>query len=890
MLSLTVISTNQGETYYTAENYYSSEEHQVHSAWFGKGACQFGLTGPVQGNDFKQLLHGYSPQGHQTLSGRTISPNRHRAGLDLTFSAPKSISLAALVGGQEQLEQAHRTAVDRTLAVIEERYAQTRVRTLEGRHAIATGSLIVAQFHHDTSREKDPQLHTHCVVINATQLENGRWQSLHNDVLFKQQKLLGMIYQNELAVEVQRLGYAIERRDNGQFELQGYALDALQTFSKRREQILAAVGDAATSQERELATLMTRAPKGQEIPREELRAYWQEQARVLQLNHPQPQSPIWQSQPQRAVQAGVNHCAEREAVFHREQVEQFVLENHLGQQFFDDVQQFFDADPEVIRTADQRLTTQAAVLRELDTIRLMLDGRGQVSAIADSAFVQAYLENQDLTAGQYEGIRLAATTCDRTIAWQGVAGAGKSYALNRFRQMAEAQGYTVRGLAPSAEAAKALSDSAQLQQTETVAAWLCQQSKSLSPRQPEVWVVDEAGLLSAKDALALLTKAQEQQARVMLVGDTRQLSAVEAGNPFKSLQQAGMATAYLSQSLRQTHQQIKAGVELIADGKIAEGMGQLQPYIQRVSSEAERATAIAQDYLALTPDERQQTLLLAGTNRERLAITQLIREGLKTAGQLGQGVTVQRLKARDLTEVQAGYAHQFQRGNVLIPHVSYQRSGLERGQRYEVIAVDPQQNMLMLCADSGSAIQIDPAQIRKKSAYVVEAIQLAVGDRLKWTKNEAAVGRRNGQEFEVCGIDDGQILIRYGNGKTDSLNSLELAHLDYAWVSTTYGAQGKSADRVIGALDRYVGRESFYVTVSRVKQDLKLYASEDLSQLIERAEQSRAKENPAEVIRLNSLQERDPRRVKGLEQSPRVEVWERATRQRAERVKAERER
>jgi conjugative relaxase-like TrwC/TraI family protein len=93
------------------------------------------------------------------------------------------------------------------------------VRTPEGRQAVGTGNLIVAQFHHDTSREKDPQLHTHCVVINATQLNNGRWQSLHNDILFKQQKLLGMIYQNELAVEVQRLGYGIEPRANGQFEL-----------------------------------------------------------------------------------------------------------------------------------------------------------------------------------------------------------------------------------------------------------------------------------------------------------------------------------------------------------------------------------------------------------------------------------------------------------------------------------------------------------------------------------------------------------------------------------------------------------------------------------------------------------------------------------------------
>ena len=715
MLSLTVISPNQGETYYTAENYYSNEENQANSAWSGKGARSLGLSGQVQGEAFKNLLHGNSSQGDKTLSGRKINPEKHRAGIDLTFSAPKSISLAALVGGNEALEQAHRMAVARTLEVIEERYAQTRMRTEEGRKAIATGNLIVALFHHDTSREKDPQLHTHCVVINATQLEDGGWQSLHNDVLFKQQKLLGMIYQNELAVEVQQLGYAIAPKANGQFELRGYRTEDLQTFSKRREQILAAVGENATAQERELATLKTRAPKGKEILREELRAYWQAQAEVLHLEHPQPQVLNWQSDPKRGMRAGLNHCSEREAVFRREQVERFALENHLGQQFFEALQQNLDTDPEVIHTHDQRLTTQTAVLRELETIRTVLDGRGQVGAIASKDWVAAELKNQELTQGQYKGILLAATTRNRVIAWQGVAGAGKSYALNQFRRIAAAQGYTVQGFAPSAEAAKSLGESAQIQQTETVAALLCAQPQDLTSQFSEIWVVDEAGLLSAKDAIALLTRAQEQQARVILVGDTRQLSAVEAGNPFKSLQQAGMTMAYLNQSLRQKHQQIKAGVDLIADGQIAKGIQQLKPYIRQVSNEEARAKAIAQDYLALSPEDRQKTLLLAGTNRERLAITQAIRAELKSEGQLGQDIHMRRLKARDLTSVQMEYAHHFQVGDVLILHVSYKRLGLERGERYEVIAVDVQQNGLTLRAEIGPAIQVDPAKVRKKS-------------------------------------------------------------------------------------------------------------------------------------------------------------------------------
>ncbi|MBD2425559.1 MobF family relaxase [Phormidium sp. FACHB-1136] len=848
MLSLTVISANQGETYYTAENYYTPDENQAHSGWWGQGAKRLGLVGQVQGSAFKNLLHGSHPQGDSTLSGRKIDPERHRAGLDLTFSAPKSISLAALVGENTAIEQAHHTAVTRTLAILEERYAQTRVRTPEGRQAVGTGNLIVAQFHHDTSREKDPQLHTHCVVINATQLANGRWQSLHNDILFQQQKLLGMIYQNELAVEVQRLGYAIEPRANGQFELKGYRPDDLQTFSKRREQILAAVEENATAQARELATLMTRAPKGKEIPREDLRTYWQHQAQVLNLTHPQPQAVPWQSQPQRATQAGLAHCSEREAVFKREQVERFALENHLGQQAFDEMQRSLDGNPEVIHTHDQRLTTQTAVLRELETIRTVLDGRGAVGAIATPGLVDEYLTDQGLTEGQRQGVRLAATTHDRFIAWQGVAGAGKSYALNQVRRMAEAQGYTVRGFAPSAEAAKSLGDSAQIQSVTTVAALLCAPPAAPNLHQPEVWVVDEAGLLSAKDALTLVNKAQAQQARVILVGDTRQLSAVEAGNPFKSLQQAGMATAHLTQSLRQKNQRIKVGVDLIAAGEIAAGVRQLQPYIHQVSSQEARAAAMARDYLALTPAERQNTLLLASTNQERLAITQRVRDGLKVEGTLGQSLTVQRLKARDLTEIQASYAHSFQPGDVLIPQASYRRLGLDKGQRYEVLAIDRHRNTLMLRGDSGAALQVDPVQIRRKSVYGVEALDIAVGDRLRWTRNDPTLGRRNGQEFEVVGLEAGRVLIRGHRGDVSHFERSELTHLDYALVSTTYAAQGKSAERVIGALDRQVARESFYVTVSRVKRELRLYASEDVERLIERVEKSRAKENPGDVV------------------------------------------
>ena len=853
MLSLTLITPNQGETYYTAENYYSPSENQQHSQWFGQGARRLGLTGQVQGDAFKQLLHGYSPKGNQTLSGRKLDPATHRAGIDLTFSAPKSVSLAALVAGNEAIEQAHRIAVHRTLEQIEQRYAQTRVRTPGGRQAIGTGNLIVAQFHHDTSREKDPQLHTHCVALNATQLEDGRWQSLHNDPLFRNKMLLGVLYRNELAAELQRLGYEIEVSPGGLFELKGYTADQLHAFSKRSDQIQQAAGAHASSKEKEIAALYSRAPKGKQIPRDDLRAYWHQQAQELNLQHPQPGTPQWHSQPAAAVLAGIEHCSEREAVFQPEQLERFALENHLGQQSFDDLQQTIQHHADLIRTSDRRLTTQAAVLRELETIRTVLDSRGQLNPIAKMKQIDAALQKKGLTAGQQQAIVLAATTPDRFIGWQGVAGAGKSYALNLLRQLAESQGYRVRGLAPSAEAAKTLAESAGIRQTTTVAAKLCSTVQTETPEtEPELWIVDEAGLLSARDAQALVEQAKSKQARVVFVGDTQQLSAVEAGNPFKSLQQAGMATAYLTQSLRQKNQQIKSGVDLIAAGRIAEGIDQLKPFIHPVQSPEARSRAIARDYLTLAPEERQRTLLLAGTNQERLAITQLIRTGLKAKGQLGQSIILEQLKARDLTEVQARYAHHIQSDDVLIPHVNYKRLGLKKGQHYPIVATDRGQNTITLRRPEGSVVVLDPGRVKKKSIYTRQQLEVAVGDRLRWTRNDRQRGRRNGQEFEVMAIEDEQLQIRYCNGKTECISNLPLHPLDYALVSTTYSAQGKSAARVIGALDRHLGRESFYVAVSRVKHELKLYCSEALDRLVERAEKSRAKENPSDALLLGA--------------------------------------
>jgi ATP-dependent exoDNAse (exonuclease V) alpha subunit len=202
----------------------------------------------------------------------------------------------------------------------------------------------------------------------------------------------------------------------------------------------------------------------------------------------------------------------------------------------------------------------------------MQQGKGLVKAIATFDEVEKLMKRSpSLTEGQKEALELSARTSDRVIAWQGVVGSGKTYCLKLLAELAIDKGYTVRGFAPSAEAAALLGREAEIS-SDTIASLLHSQPDPNPLLGKEIWVVDEAGLLSATDAHQLLQKATDQGSRVILVGDVRQLSAVGAGNPFKSLQAGGVAIAHLEQSLRQKTESLKEAVTLFQNGQIEQSL------------------------------------------------------------------------------------------------------------------------------------------------------------------------------------------------------------------------------------------------------------------------------------------------------------------------------
>ena len=880
MLSLANVSAAQAENYYEKDDYYSRGESEQalypdinlnpDSQWEGKGAAALALSGEVDKRIFKQLLHGQTPNG-RSLHGQAINPENHRAATDYTFSAPKSVSIAALIQKDKRVIAAHDAAVKTALTVLEQRYAQTRVRRGPGiRERVKTDSLIAATFRHETSREQDPQLHTHCVVVNATQLENGKWQSMANEDVLINQKLLGEIYQNELAVQLRQHGYEIEPNGSGQFECKGYEKPLLNLFSTRTQQIEAyieqweaalkeAKGKPLHAKQKKQATLATRVRK-KTVPREVLLDGWHRAVEASELHlpaTPKTEAISIESQATKAATEGVSHAAERESVFKVEKVERFALEHHLGEQSFAELQSAISAAGLV--AAKERYTTEQAIDRELETIAIMKSAQGQVDSISTPAQVTQLTQlEKTLTAGQYNAILESATSRDQVMAWQGVAGAGKTYSLKLLAQLATEQGYAVTGYAPSAQAANILTEEANIE-SHTVARLLHRKrprQDQTEAKQKALWIVDEAGLLSAKDAHALLKKAQTESAQVILVGDTRQLSAVEAGNPFRSLQAAGMKTAYLEESRRQKTVALRAAVVCLAVGEQTEGLNELDRagMVQELSSSAARHQALTLDYMSQSPEEREQTLILSGTNVERRALTAALRAALQQEGSLGADTfTMRSLRSQDRTAAQLQYAFAYEVGDVVVPVKDYSSYGMERRQQYTVVSEDIERNRLVLRGPDGKTFEFNPADCADKTTYAVQEIVIALGDQLRWTRNEAFPGVRNGQLVTVEAIDAaGSATLSDHNGRTMSVELTGQQYLDYALVSTTYSSQGRTADRVLADIDTTLSREGLYVAVSRAKTKLSLYTA-DKAQLYKRAQRSAAKENPSDVLTLFEL-------------------------------------
>ena len=833
MLSLAKVSTGA-----QAANYYESTDDYYHrghapSAWTGEGAQRLGLTGEVDADVFRKLLDGQMPDGstiHNAAEGR-------RGGTDFTFSAPKSVSMQTLIGDDVRLIDAHQKAVARTLD-----YAQglAAYRVTEGGHTrhAASDNLLIATFRHDLSRDADPQLHTHAVVINATQRPDGQWRALEQSEFYRQQKLMGALYRSELALEVQKLGYDIRlTHSDGRFELAHVTPTQVEAFSTRSRSIEAALAaqgttrEEASARQKEVATLATRDKKV-DVDRHALHELWRDKSQVLgidyrpTLNATAPPAELRGAAARPAVAFAIEHTTERQAIVNHAQLMRAALERGTGKTDLQSIQ------AEIVRASQfgtlirvgERYTTQAAQTLEREMLALEQQGRGVLTPIMDRAQAERLLAALPLNDEQRAAATLVVASDARVSAIQGSAGTGKTTMLRHATELAEAQGYRVIGLAPSGAAARELGKSGI--ESQTLAAFRHHDSVTLSEKS--LIVIDEAGMVATKDMHHVLHKAEAANARIVLVGDVQQLKAIEAGRPFAQLQEAGMVRVEMGEIQRQRDPELKHAVELAAKGETVRSLAALQHHIIEIPGNRERYQAIAKDFAMLDAETRRETLIVAGTHAARTAINDNVRAEL---GLAGSGITVTALERKDLTDAQTKSSLSYQSGDIVQAQKHYDSLGLRRGEM--AMVVEGAAGCVMLERDDGERVQWRPVLQPKMTAYHAHEREFAVGDQVRISANDHGRDLINGDQATVQVIDRERqtITLQKTDGSEIKLDAVKPLHLDHGYCSTVHVAQGQTRERVLIEADTtsLTSNESaYYVAISRAREEVTLYTDDKL--------------------------------------------------------------
>lgn len=506
MLSTKVVgNSGQAQHYFLGhDNYYTKEYSESsklqekdlakeRSEWWGRGAKELVLSGQIEASVFTQLLKGHLPNGEQ-LGLKVNGEIKHRPGFDLTFSAPKSVSILALIGEDQRILAAVNRATDKTLTFVERACAQARVThgsvtTYENTH-----NLVVAKFLHDLSREADPQLHVHCVVMNMTQRANDKWRSLASqsgkygaDVtkevngfierVRQHKKYFGVIFQSELAYEMKQLGYTpIKTGKDGTFEIQGISPKAIRAYSQRSQQIETYMKEHGFSSAKaaEVATLKTRKIKNN-ITRENLQALWKTRSEVCGIDVANEVKQVIQQAlnaetikinqevfdlnlAKQAVTHAITQLSETRITLKEIEILNLASQYALGEsvniaslvQVIKDLQKEGELIALPLHSGQKQFITKTLLQYERDVLQMALTKHREDKPIISSQKVDSYLFAQtDLTAEQKQAIKTIFTSHSQINALEGASGTGKTHLIKPMMELAKLDGYQAILLTPS---------------------------------------------------------------------------------------------------------------------------------------------------------------------------------------------------------------------------------------------------------------------------------------------------------------------------------------------------------------------------------------------------------------------------------------------------------
>ncbi len=865
------LSSGQAQSYHKLEftsetQSYYKQDGAVEGQWQGKLAEKFGLSGPVTAEAFTLLTEGKHPETEQQMvkhraaqeytnaDGTVTKAVEHRAAWDATFSAPKSVSLTALVGGDERVREAHAAAVTTALNELE-RYTQARIGG--NNSAETTGKFIAAKFEHDTARPVEgyaaPQLHTHAVIFNVTERPDGGTRALQERALFDSQSFATAVYQSALTYELRNRGYEIETGRSGAPEIKGYSREYLDASSPRSQQIKEHLEKFGRNspEAAQIAAHATRDGKQLLTPEEVLSAHRQMAAefgdqpqRVVaearERARSQERKPDDQSKAQEAVAYAKSSIYEREAVSDERVILRDALRRGMGETTYAAVKAEFDARQgrgEFRQVEGQKhdtgrgFTTPETIANERANVAHVMRGLSQVQPIMTKDEAAAQAETRAfLNEAQRTVITEVLTTTDRIHGLQGLAGTGKTTVLESIREGAEREGYTVEGFAPSSRAAGQLRD-AGIRAT-TLQSFVARGGDPAENASPHLYMLDESSLASTKQMRAFLDKIGPDD-RVLVIGDTRQHQGVEAGRPFQQMQEAGMQTSQLSEIVRQKDPELLKAVELLAKGETAAGVKLLadQGRITEIANGPNRIMAIAKDYAA----KPENTLIISPDNRSRVAINQAVRTELRANGTLSpESREFSTLTHRsDMTGADRMWAARYSPDDVLQYTTGSKALGIERDSYATVRSVDAKTNTLTVERGDGELVSYDPKRLKGVNVYREVQREIAIGERVQFTAPHKGLGVANRDLGTVTKIEPHQITVKMDGDdeRVITFDPTKMRHFEHGYAVTSHSAQGLTAGRIIANMDGETARSLIntrlaYVAISRAAEDARIYTND----------------------------------------------------------------
>ena len=826
MLTITTIKSGirEKEEYYTQdeslEQLESPQQNQTlnrndkltQAVWHGQGAYELGLSGSVQQEDFKSVFYGFQPNSDETLRRKNNRFGTERLGDDLTFSAPKSVSIALHVGNDLRIFDAHTDAVKEVLDEVEKRYAQTRISKKGNREIVNTNNLTVAMIPHHTSRDGDPQLHTHAFVMNGTKGPDGKWRSLYHEGMSHSQ-WLGSLYRQKLATKLQDIGYQLRETKDG-FELAGINEQQIQGFSKRTQEIIKSIqkrGLEVTPSNRDVATLTTRKAKQRTATLQAFQTQWKAEAIKMGIKVPQakplkPSSHLGHSSSKQILDNAIANLEQRQVSFSREDI---YRDSFSRIQRFDigELDHSINGHDKLLGIEDN-FTTLTAIKNESNLRQQWDQGQHSVKALSNKNIGDI----ESLNPGQTKTLR---QTLASPNAYQIVQGIRFKPFIGELVNQLKDSNINVEVFSPTQTGA------INLQKGYALDADTVDNAGDSDNFGNQLWVIDEAESLDLSQMRDLLKRSNSSQARLVLVGGNN--SDIKLGSPMRSLMDHGATTHSLKEIIKESKTDVQQAASLISDGRRTDAVELLNNngYVHEVEAINE---AIASEYLALSPTELAQTLIVADSDEDKDAIVAEIREKMKASGQLGESATVTHLIPKNLGKEQRIDISNYQEGDYFRLKRDYKKTPLTKDKLYQVLEV--RENDLQVSSLGGRLYNFDPSQYKDIEVFGSGSVEIAVGDRLQATANDKTSGLSK-KQFTITAIQDGNMVLR---DYKDNEKTISLSHpLPIERIDAGSETPKKVTRVILGSYQSSSHPDSLLGKVSQFVRDISLYVP-DFSQ------------------------------------------------------------